>query len=189
MGMMEKNNNNNEAETILRKRSFLYVVRHDLSLIWSDLHRLLELNEQYVKNGSPDWRWRRVIDHAGIAIRNLEERRNYIRRNLGEIRDLIKRDLPLEPESFVLQTVDPSRDVFGLASTITDPKFQQHERHDMASQASREIQDWIMRSSALMVWYAAATTNNDKDRLCQMADYGSVVEMTEPFVGLFVLDK
>jgi hypothetical protein len=107
-------------------------------------------------SGSLDWRWRRVRDFADAALRNLDERRNDIRRNLGEITDLTRRDPSMEPESFAIQMVDPCSDVFGLAARITDPKFQQPERQDMVTDAAREIQrleseierlDGLIRSS------------------------------------------
>jgi hypothetical protein len=143
----DNNNNNrsNEGEESredrrMRMRSFLYVVRHDLSRIRTDLERLLELNEEYIKSGSLDWRWRRVREHADNALRNVDKREKYIRRNLGEITDLTRRDPSLEPESLALTVIDSCRDAFGLASRITDPKFQQDERNEMVRDVSREIQ-------------------------------------------------
>jgi hypothetical protein len=129
-----------EEDRRMRMRSFLYVVRHDLSHIRTDLRRLLDLNREYLENGSHDFRWARVKEHSTNALTNLRERRNYILRNLGEIADLTRGDPSLEPQGFVLLIVDPCGDVFHLASEeIQSHKFEQPERERMVTDASTEI--------------------------------------------------
>lgn len=133
-------NSSNEEETRLRRRSFLYVVRYDISHIREDLEMLLTLNEEYFKSGYRRRAWDVLRNHSKDALRKADERRNYIRRNLSEIRDLTHRDPSLEPESYALTVVDGSREVFDLASGIEDPESMQPERDQMVKDASKEIE-------------------------------------------------
>jgi hypothetical protein len=74
------NEGDEEEDRRMRMRSFLYVICYDLSCISDNLHRLLGFNEEYAKSGSLDSRRGQVREHAGAALRDVDERGKCIRR-------------------------------------------------------------------------------------------------------------
>jgi hypothetical protein len=126
-------------EDIRKKGCFLHVVRYDTSFIRNELAQSLEYLQEY--DVDPETRkWKRVKEHAKVIIRELENRKNLIDRNLTIVMDLTKKHHPeLQPRTFIERNINYSKDLLAQASRKKDSKSDNEGVVKLMSDIKRQI--------------------------------------------------
>ncbi len=126
-------------EDIRKKGCFLHVVRYDTSFIRNELAQSLEYLQEY--DVDPETRkWKRVKEHAKVIIRELENRKNLIDRNLTIVRDLTKKHHPeLQPRTFIERNINYSKDLLAQASRKKDSKSDNEGVVKLMSDIKKQI--------------------------------------------------
>ncbi|MDQ3903446.1 MAG: hypothetical protein M3247_07380, partial [Thermoproteota archaeon] len=122
-------------DDIIKKNSFLYVIRYDTSSIKDKLARLKDLIDKYSEDPKPE-KWENVKGYSRSEMKWLEETRKYIIRHLDIIGYLVKNhrlDSGKFDYVYIKYTVDlfydayymdPQYDQPGLADLIIDIEDQ-----------------------------------------------------------------
>ena len=126
-------------EDIRKKGCFLHVVRYDTSFIRNELAQSLEYLQEY--DVDPETRkWKRVKEHAKVIIRELENRKNLIDRNLTIVMDLTKKHHPeLQPRTFIERNINYSKDLLAQASRKKDSKSDNEGVVKLMSDIKKQI--------------------------------------------------
>ena len=128
---------------IRKKNSFLYVIRHDTSIIKDRLVKLKDLIDKYNGDPKPE-KWERVKEYSKSEMKGLEEIRKYIHRHLDLIRYLVKNHR-LDPGKFDYVYIKYSVDLFYDAYYM-DPEYDQPGLVDLIS----DIEDHIGQVDAAL---------------------------------------
>ena len=123
-------------DDIREKNSFLYVIRHDTSIIKDKLVRLKNLIDKYNEDPKPE-KWEHVKEYSQFEMKQLEEIRKYILRHLGIIRYLVK-NYRLDPGKFDYVYIKYSVDLF-YDAYYTDPQYDQPGLVDLMSDIEDQI--------------------------------------------------
>jgi hypothetical protein len=123
-------------DDIREKNSFLYVIRHDTSIIKDKLVRLEDLIDKYNRDPKPE-KWERVKEYSKSEMKRLEEIRKYIHRHLDIIRYLVKNHR-LDPDKFDYVYIKYSVDLFYDAYYM-DPQYDQPGLADLISDIEDQI--------------------------------------------------
>jgi hypothetical protein len=127
------------SEDIRKKGCFLHVVRYDTFFIRNELAQSLEYIQEY--DIDPEARkWKRVKEHAKVIIKELENRKNLVDKNLTTIKDLTKNHHPeLQPRVFIERNIDYSKDLLSLASRKKDSKYDNEGVAKLMSDIKKQI--------------------------------------------------
>jgi hypothetical protein len=123
-------------DDIREKNSFLYVIRHDTSIIKDKLVRLKKLIDKYNEDPKPE-KWEHVKEYSQSEMKQLEEIRKYILRHLEIIRYLVK-NYRLDPGKFDYVYIKYSVDLFYDAYYM-DPQYDQLGLVDLMSDIEDQI--------------------------------------------------
>ncbi|MDQ3847548.1 MAG: hypothetical protein M3261_01170 [Thermoproteota archaeon] len=105
------------SEEVTRKKGcFLHIVRYETSFIRNELAKSLEYIQEYDVDPESA-KWDRVNEHADGIIKEIENRRSFIDRHLGIIKDLTKdHQAELQPNAFIERNINYSADLLAQAS-------------------------------------------------------------------------
>jgi len=123
-------------DDIRKKNCFLYVIRHDTSIIKDKLMRLKDLIDKYNGDPKPE-KWERVKEYSKSEMKRLEEIRKYIHRHLEIIRYLVKNHRQ-DPGKFDYVYIKYSVDLFYDAYYM-DPEYDQLGLADLISDIEDQI--------------------------------------------------
>jgi hypothetical protein len=123
-------------DDIRKKNSFLYVIRHDTSIIKDKLVKLKDLIDKYNGDPKPE-KWEHVKEYSKSEMKGLEEIRKYIHRHLDLIRYLVKNHR-LDPGKFDYVYIKYSEDLFYDAYYM-DPEYDQPGLADLMSDIEDQI--------------------------------------------------
>jgi hypothetical protein len=111
-----------KKDDIIKKNSFLYVIRYDTSSIKDKLMRLKNLIDKYNEDPKPE-KWEHVKEYSKSEVKRLEEIRKYILRHLEIIGYLVKNhrlDAGKFDYVYIKYTVDLFYDAYYM-----DPQYDQ----------------------------------------------------------------
>jgi hypothetical protein len=136
-------------EDIRKKGCFLHVVRYETSFIRNELAKSLEYIQEY--DVDPEIRkWNSVKEHADAIIKEIENRRIFINRYLGIIKDLTKNHQPeLQPHAFIERNINYSADLLAQASRKKDSKsYNEGVMKPMMSDIKKQVRrlDAVLQS-------------------------------------------
>jgi hypothetical protein len=124
-------------DDIRKKNCFLYVIRHDTSIIKDKLVRLENLIDKYNGDPKPE-KWEHVKEYSKSEVKRLEEIRKYIYRHLDIIRYLVKNHR-LDPGKFDYVYIKYSVDLLYDAYYM-DPQYDQPGLADLISDIEDQIE-------------------------------------------------
>jgi hypothetical protein len=124
-------------DDIRKKNCFLYVIRHDTSIIKDKLVRLENLIDKYNGDPKPE-KWEHVKEYSKSEVKRLEEIRKYIYRHLDIIRYLVKNHR-LDPGKFDYVYITYSVDLLYDAYYM-DPQYDQPGLADLISDIEDQIE-------------------------------------------------
>jgi hypothetical protein len=132
-----------DEDDIIKKNSFLYVIRYDTSIIKYKLIELKDLIDKYNGDPKPE-KWERIKEYCKSEMKRLEQIRQYIHRHLDIINYLVKNHR-LDPGKFDYIYIKYSVDLFYDAYYM-DPEYDQLGLADLMS----DIEDQISQVDAAL---------------------------------------
>jgi hypothetical protein len=135
-------------EDIRKKGCFLHVVRYETSFIRNELAKSLEYIQEY--DVDPEIRkWDSVNEHADGIIKEIENRRIFIDRQLAIIKDLTKDHQPeLQSHIFIERNINYSVDLLAQASKIKDSRSENEGIVKLMSDIKKQVRrlDAVLQS-------------------------------------------
>jgi hypothetical protein len=135
-------------EDIRKKGCFLHVVRYETSFIRNELAKSLEYIQEY--DVDPEIRkWDSVNEHADGIIKEIENRRIFIDRQLAIIKDLTKDHQPeLQSHIFIERNINYSVDLLAQASKIKDSRIENEGIVKLMSDIKKQVRrlDAVLQS-------------------------------------------
>jgi hypothetical protein len=140
----------NEKDDIVKKNSFLYVIRYDTSSIKDKLVRLKDLIDKYNEDPKSE-KWDQVKEYCKLEMKRLEDIRKYIFRSLELIGYLVKNHR-LDSGKFDYVYIKYSVDLFYDAYYM-DPQYDQPGLVDLII----DIEDQIAQLDAALQFLETET--------------------------------